>query len=58
MTKAKMLKIDDKMDQALTSVCDAALRYHGLQIMQTVVDVAEAIRGLPDKAVLETEDQF
>lgn len=58
MTKAKMLKIDEKMDQALTSVCDAALRYHGLQIMQTVVDVAEAIRGLPEKSALEAEDQF
>lgn len=49
MTKAKTLKIDETMDQKLTSVCDAALRYHGLQIMQTVVDVAEAIRGLPDE---------
>lgn len=58
MTKAKLLKIDDKMDQALTSVCDAALRYHGLQIMQTVVDVADAIRGLAEKPVLEAEDQF
>lgn len=58
MTKAKMLKIDESMDQKLTSVCDAALRYHGLQIMQTVVDVAEAIRGPSDKPVLETEEQF
>jgi hypothetical protein len=44
MTKIKVLKVDEKMEKSLTNICDAALRYHGLQIMNTVVEVASAIR--------------
>lgn len=44
MTKTKVLEVDEKMEKSLTNICDAALRYHGLQIMNTVVEVASAIR--------------
>lgn len=44
MTKTKILEVDEKMEKSLTNICDAALRYHGLQIMNTVVEVASAIR--------------
>lgn len=40
----RMLKIDDKMDQALTYICDAALKQGGVQIMDTVMQVVKAVR--------------
>lgn len=52
MTKARMLEIDEKMDQALTSICDAALRFNGVQIMDTVMEVATAIRNCQAKSVV------
>lgn len=44
MSASKILKIDEKMERLLTNVCDAALKFQGLQIMNTVVEVAQAIR--------------
>lgn len=45
MTKVKLLEVDEKMEQSLTTICDAALKYCGLQIMSTVNDLAEALRN-------------
>lgn len=43
-TPSRMLEIDEKMDQALTCICDAALKQSGVQIMDTVMEVAKAVR--------------
>ncbi|MGB7128522.1 MAG: hypothetical protein WBD50_05475 [Candidatus Rhabdochlamydia sp.] len=44
MTKVKTLEVDEKMEKSLTAVCDSALRFRGLEIMNTVVEIAGAIR--------------
>ena len=58
MTKIKVLEVDEKMEKSLTNICDAALRFHGLQIMNTVVEVASAIRDREEeKTAYEERDQ-
>jgi hypothetical protein len=49
MNKVKLLEVDEKMEQSLTTVCDAALKYQGLQVMGAVNDIAAALRDCKEK---------
>ena len=55
MTKVKVLEVNEKMEKSLTNICDAALRFHGLQIMNTVVEVASAIHDREEEKRTDEE---
>jgi|PlaIllAssembly_1097288.scaffolds.fasta_scaffold1849837_1 hypothetical protein len=49
MARQRTLEIDEKMDQYLTTICDAALKQGGVQVMDTVMEVVKAVRAASEE---------
>lgn len=46
MKSRRILILDEKTEQALTTVCDTALRFAGMYMASIVADVATSIRDI------------
>jgi hypothetical protein len=49
MRKRRVIVIDEKMERALTTLCDVAMKFAGMHMATIVADIANAIND---------EDQF
>ena len=50
MDKRKIIVINDQIEKALSAVCDAALKYAGMQLIGAVNAVANAVQEEPEEA--------
>jgi len=51
MANRKIIVLDEEMDKVLGSVCDAALKGAGMQMIGSVNAVIEAVLEEPDSAI-------
>jgi hypothetical protein len=56
MTRKRFIFIDPKIEQAITTVCDAALKFAGMQMAETVAEISSAIREKTKSNLDEEED--